>query len=178
MQQPIQIVFREVPHSDAVEAAIQEKVEKLDQFAEHLMSCRVTVGMIQRHKHQGKLYNIRIDLTAPGGEIVVNRDQAEDIYVAIRDAFDHAKRKLEDHIRRVRGDIKTHEPELRGEIARLYPAEGYGFIATDDGGEFYFHRFNVIHPDFEQLEVGNKVKFVEDGAGKEPQASHVSRYEG
>jgi ribosome-associated translation inhibitor RaiA len=43
---------------------------------------------------------VRIDLKVPGKEIVVNRDHDEDIYVALRDAFDVARRQLEDHARR------------------------------------------------------------------------------
>ncbi|MBV8273248.1 MAG: ribosome-associated translation inhibitor RaiA [Cupriavidus sp.] len=113
MHLPLQIDFHEVEHSDAMEAVIREKVEKLGRFASHIMSCRVTVGFVQRHQHRGKLFNVRIDLTLPGTEIVVNRDQPEEIYVAIRDAFDHAARKLEDHVRKMRGDVKTHDTERR-----------------------------------------------------------------
>ena len=178
MQLPIQIVFRGVARSDAVESAIREKAEKLDQFSEHIMSCRVTVGMIQKHKHQGRLFNIRVDLTAPGTEIVVNRDRSEDVYVAIRDAFDHAKRRLEDHARRIRGDVKAHEVEAHGEVARMFADEGYGFIGAADGTEFYFHRFNVVHPDFDDLQIGDKVTFIEEMGNEGPQANRVSRCRG
>jgi ribosomal subunit interface protein len=174
MPLPLQIVFHNVQHSDAVEAAIREKANKLDQFFGRIMGCRVTVGLIQKHKHQGKLFNIRIDLTVPGSEIIVNRDKAEDIYVAIRDAFDHAKRMLEDYARRLRGDIKTHEPESRGRIVRLLPDEGYGFIEKSDGTEFYFHRFSVAHPDFDRLLIGDEVVFLEEPAGEGMQANRVS----
>lgn len=174
MQLPLQIVFRDLPRSDAIESAVREKAEKLDQFFDRIMSCRVTVGLIQKHKHQGKLFNIRVDLTVPGSEIVVNRDRAEDIYVAIRDAFDHAKRKLEDHARRARGQTKAHEPEARGRIVRLFGNEGYGFIEKEaDGGEFYFHRFNVVHPEFENLSIGDEVVFLEEAGAEGPQANRV-----
>jgi ribosome-associated translation inhibitor RaiA len=52
---------------------------------------------------------VRIDIGVAGGEIVVNRDHAEDVYVALRDAFDAANRKLEDYARKLRGDVKKHE---------------------------------------------------------------------
>ena len=77
MQLPLQISFRDIDRSDAVEAAIREKVAKLDRFSEHVMACRVMVGLISKHKHQGKLFNVRVDLTAPGDEIVVKRDRSE-----------------------------------------------------------------------------------------------------
>lgn len=175
MQLPVQITFRDLPRSDAVEAAIMERAERLDRFFERIMSCRVTVGIIQKHKHQGKLFNIRIDLTAPGTEIVVNRDKAEDIYVAIRDAFDAMKRKLEEYARRVRGDIKAHEVESHGRVVRMFPEEGYGFIGKADGSELYFHLYNCAHPDFDQLKVGDEVVFLEEMGGEGPQANRVSR---
>ncbi len=175
MQLPLQITFRDVPHSDAIEAAIREKAEKLDRFYDRIMAVRAVVGTIQRHHHQGKLFNLRLDITVPGGEIVINRDRAEDIYVAIRDAFDAAKRKLEDYARRQRGEIKTHEVEQRGRIARLFPEEGYGFIATPTGQELYFHRFNVVHPEFEHLKVGDEVRFLEETADEGLQANRVHR---
>jgi len=109
MQIPLQITIRDMPTSAALEDHIREKTAKLEQFYPPLMGCRIVVELPHKHKHQGKLFNVRIDLTVPGGEIVVNRDQSEDIYVALRDAFDAARRKLEDYGRRQRGDVKTHQ---------------------------------------------------------------------
>lgn len=176
MQLPLQIVFRDLPHSDAAERAIREKADKLDAFFDRIMSCRVTVGIIQKHKHQGRLYNIRVDLTVPGSEIVINRDTAEDIYVAIRDAFDHAKRKLEDYARRQRREVKHHEVEARGRIVRLFGEKGYGFIESADGTQLYFHRYNVVHPDFDALRVGEEVTFIEEAGAEGPQANRVSAH--
>jgi ribosomal subunit interface protein len=115
MQIPIEITLRDIPHSDAVETRIREKIAKLDHFHERIMSCRVTVESPQHRKHQGKLYSVHIDLKVPGGgELVVNRVQDEDIYVAIRDAFSAAMRQLEDYVRRQRGDVKTHDVPTSG----------------------------------------------------------------
>jgi len=69
--------------------------------------------MPHKHHQQGKQFNVRIDIGVPGSEIVVNRDHAEDVYVALRDAFDAAKRQLEDYARKMRGDVKTHAPKNR-----------------------------------------------------------------
>lgn len=175
MRLPVQITFRDIPPSDAVETAIREKVDGLERFSDHIMSCRVTVGIIQKHKHQGKLFNIRVDLTLPGSEIVVNRDQAEDIYVAIRDAFDSVKRKLEEQVRRMRSDVKVHEVESHGRVARIFPDEGYGFIEKPDGTELYFHLYNCVHPDFDRLKIGDEVVFLEEAGSDGLQANRVSR---
>lgn len=113
MQLPLQIVFRNLDASEAVEERIRARAEELDQFFDRIMGCRVTVEAANRGQLKGRLYNVRVDLTVPGNEIVVNRNgpkdhSHEDIYVAVRDAFDAARRRLEDHTRRRRGETKTH----------------------------------------------------------------------
>ena len=110
MQIPLQITLRDVQNSDALETHIRDKANKLDEFFKHIMSCRVVVEVPHKHHQQGKQFNVRIDIGVPGGEIVVNHDHAEDVYVAVRDAFDAAKRRLEDYARKIRGDVKKHEP--------------------------------------------------------------------
>ena len=111
MQIPLQITIRDIEHSEALEKHIRDKAKKLDEFFDHIMSCRVVVEMPHKHHHQGKQYTVRVDIGVAGSEIVVNRDHAEDVYVALRDAFDVAKRQLEEYARKLRGDVKTHEPK-------------------------------------------------------------------
>ena len=115
MQIPPQITIRDMEHSDALETHIRDKVNKLDEFFDRIMSCRVVVEMPHKHHHQGKQFNVRLDIGVPGSELVVNRDHAEDVYIALRDAFDAAKRQLEDYARKMRGDVKTHQAKRRPE---------------------------------------------------------------
>ena len=110
MKLPIQITLRGIAHSDAVEAAIRERAAKLERFHPHVMSCRVVVEFLSKHKHQGKQFVVRLDIKVPRGEIAVTREQSEDAFVALRDAFDAARRGLEEHVRRQRGDVKTRKP--------------------------------------------------------------------
>lgn len=117
MQIPLQITIRDVEHSEALEAHIRAKAKKLDEFFDHIMSCRVVVDMPHKHHQQGKQFNVRIDIGVAGSEIVVNRDHAEDVYVALRDAFDAAKRQVEEYARKLRGDIKTHAPKRMNDEA-------------------------------------------------------------
>ena len=104
MKIPLQITLRDIDASEAVEARIRDKAADLDRYYSQIVSCRVVVEMPAKHKHQGKAFNVRIDIGVPGSEIVVNRDQHEDVYVARRDAFDAARRQLEDYARTQRGD--------------------------------------------------------------------------
>ncbi|MDP2961580.1 MAG: HPF/RaiA family ribosome-associated protein [Sulfurimicrobium sp.] len=173
MQRQLQILFRNMPQSDAVETHIREKVEKLESFYSNIIGTKASVEIAGKHKHQGNLFNVRLDITVPGSELVVNRDMHEDVYVALRDAFDAAKRQLEDYARRQRGDTKTHEGELHGHVARLFE-DGFGFIETADGQEYYFNRENMVTPSFEKLEVGNAVQFIEEAAAEGLQAKRIS----
>ena len=138
------------------------------------MGCRVTVEESQRRHHQGKLFSVHIDMTVPGRELVVNRIENIDLYVAIRDAFDAAKRQLEDHSRKRRGEIKAHAESPRGKVVKIFPFDGYGFIVTNDGREIYFHRNSVIDPSFDRLEEGAEVAFLEEQGAEGPQAVRVA----
>jgi cold shock CspA family protein len=129
---------------------------------------------------QGNLFQVRIELGVPGREIVVGRDPAahhshEDAYVAVRDAFDAARRLVEDYIREQRREVKLHAVPDHGRIARLLGEQDCGFILTTDGAEIYFHRNSVVNGGFDKLAVGDEVRFVaqESESARGPQASTV-----
>jgi ribosomal subunit interface protein len=110
MQIPLQITVRHMAPSDALEARIRDQAAKLEEFHPHLVSCRVTVEEIARHQQQGRQFRVSIEARVPGQELVANRDNHEDVYVALRDAFDALARQLEDEVRVKRGDVKSHKP--------------------------------------------------------------------
>ncbi len=179
MKVPLQIAFRNMKRSAWAEQLVREHEAKLDSFCANIMRCRVVVKMPHRHHRQGNFYSVRIDLTVPGKEIVVNREPSEhaayqDFQAAVRDAFDSAKRKLEDYVRVRRRDVKSHEaPQTNASIVQLLPEPGYGVLETSDGREIYFHQNSVINEKFEHLKPGMKVSFVEEEGEKGPQASTV-----
>ena len=109
MKLPVHIQFHGMEPSDALEASAREHAHKLESFASNIMACRVSIDLEQKHKHQGCPFGVRIDLTLPGHELVVNRVQHEDVYVALRDAFDNMKRQLEDVVRKSREQNKQGE---------------------------------------------------------------------
>lgn len=148
MKSPLKITFRHMPPSKAIEDNIREKADKLDSLYDDIMSCRVTIEAPHRHHHKGNAYVVRVDIFVPGGELVVNREPKrlaaerdheeesekkfenherakhaahEDVYVAIRDAFNAAARKLQDYTRRRRGEIKTHKSKPARPLRKLSP---------------------------------------------------------
>jgi ribosomal subunit interface protein len=178
MQVPLQITFRHMEPSDAVESRIRAEADKLEQFCENIMSCRVVIESPHEHHHQGKLFHVAIDLKVPGKEIVVTRghgkDHAhEDVYVTIRDAFNEMQRQLQDHARKQRGKVKEHEVPPHGRVTQLVPNEDYGRIETADGRDIYFHRNSVLNNAYDSLEIGSEVRFAEEMGEQGPQASSV-----
>ena len=114
-------------------------------------------------------------MRVPGhAEIVVNRQQDEDVYVAMRDAFDAVARRIEEVVRIKRGDVKSHDPVLHGTVTRIVTDDGIGFIETRDGREFYFSRDNVAHPAFEHLKSGMAVQFIDVVSDEGLQAKRAS----
>ena len=181
MDIPLEVSFRNMDRSEAVESRVRERAAKLEKFFDRINSCRVVIEAPHRHRRKGKLYHVRIELGVPRSvELIVNRnpknDHAhEDVYVAIRDAFDAAQRQLQDYKQRLEGAVKVHKAPSHGTVARLFAYEGYGFIAAADGQEVYFHRNAVVNDGFEKLDEGNEVRYVAiDGeSANGPQATTV-----
>ena len=98
----------------------------------------------------------------------------DDLPVAVRDAFDAARRQLQDYASRQRGDTKSHEDVPEGTVSKVFPNRGYGFIQTSDGREIYFHRNSVLGDGFAHLTAGIQVRFSEEMGDDGPQASTVS----
>jgi len=174
MKHPLQITVRNMSLSDAAKTAIEDKVAKLEAVDNQIIGCRVLVEIPHKHQHQGIRYHVRIDLTIPGAEIVIKREAHEDLYVAIRDAFAAARRRLRERRRRViDAVVPREEPQPHARVSGLFPIEGYGFLETPDGREVYFHRNSVLHEAFDHLEVGESVRYVETEGDNGPQASTV-----
>ena len=108
MQIPLQVSFRGIAYARALYDAIRAKADRLERYHPRIMSCRVVVELADRHKRKGGQYVARIDLKVPGSEIAISHEHDEDLQVALRDAFDAARRRLEDHARTLRGDVKHH----------------------------------------------------------------------
>jgi cold shock CspA family protein/ribosome-associated translation inhibitor RaiA len=186
MDIPVEIVFHNTPSKPAVETEIRHRVAKLDRLYEHLTGCRVSVEQLHRRHHTGNLYEVHIDMRVPGDELVVSHEPHRarekfadpDLGIALRNAFKAAERRLLDYKRKQRGEVKLHDPLFAGQVSQLYPAEDYGFILTHEGTQLYFHRNSLIQRDFDRLQVGDRVHFVETVGDTGPIANKVWRVEG
>ena len=114
MPLPVQIAFRHMESSPAVETRVRELANHLGTFSDRIQGCKVVVDSPHRHQHQGKVFNVKVQLTLPGDDVVVdmerpNRDGHEDVYVVLRDAFDAAKRQLQSRMAALRNEPNLHE---------------------------------------------------------------------
>ena len=180
MQLPLQVTFRDIDPSPAIEARIRERAQRLDRFHERIMACRVRVEAPRRQGRKGHIYQIRIELTVPGDTLIINRAQPqshahEDVYVAIRDAFEAAERQLDARSKRRQGEVKTHATPPHGRVSRRFHDQNYGFITDSEGSEIYFHANSVVNDGFARLDIGSEVRFTvaEKESVKGPQASTV-----
>jgi ribosomal subunit interface protein len=107
MKLPFELRQKDVALTAALAEEIRERAGKLEQFFDRIMRCRVTVEGPGNHHRQG-LYRVKIDITVPGAEIVVDKQEAVNLERALRGAFNAATRRLEDHVRKMRGYVKTH----------------------------------------------------------------------
>ena len=115
---PTEIYFLDAPGSEAIQEKIRERADRLSRFSDDITKCQVWVEAPHRHHRKGPLFGIRVRLTVPREEIVIESQPAEDdVHVSIRNAFDAARRRLEDHRRRRRSDVKAH-PRAAGDASR------------------------------------------------------------
>lgn len=196
MQIPLQVTFRSMKASKAVQNWIQAEIHKLENFYRPIMGCRVVVEVPHRHHRDGVQYHVRIDLTLPGKELVIKhqpnlRGQAhqegktefkkyletgsshKNLRLTIDDAFRAAGRRLQDFARRQARQIKAHAPNPVARVSRIFGDEGFGFLTTTEGREIYFHRDSVLNGAFGRLRIGTLVNFSEEAGEKGPQASTV-----
>jgi cold shock CspA family protein/ribosome-associated translation inhibitor RaiA len=180
MKVPLEICFRGVAKTDEIESLIREKVAKLEEVCDYLSSCSIALETPQEHQKAGNPFRVRISMRVPPGhELVVKRkssrgDMHDELPKVVRDAFQAARRQLQELTERQRDEVKAHpEQEAAAVVVRLFRDQGYGFLKTVDGRELYFHRNSVLHNDFDRLEIGTGISLSEEPGERGPQASSV-----
>ena len=174
MQVPVHVSGKDIDLSTAEELLVRNAVTKLERFYDRLVACRVLVGQPNRRPGgEPVAWTVRLSLTVPGGELAITRQPKPSFREALDDAFDAARRRLQDYAREIRGEVKRPAEKPHGLVTRLFAYEGYGFITTEDGREIYFHRNSVLDDGFDRLTVGTAVRYVETEGDRGPKASTV-----
>ncbi len=174
MKMPLEISARDVSVNEETEEFIRDKASKLDRIYDQIIGCRVRIDRPHRSQRSGMTYSVSIDMTVPGGELIVKRESDQDLRVALSNGFETAQRRLKGYGERKRGEIKTHFEKPVARVVRLFTEEGYGFLATPEGREVYFHENAVLGGKFEGLNIGTAVTFIEEQGDKGAQAVSVT----
>lgn len=196
MKLPMTVAFRGMNSDEWIETEIRTRAAKLDTYCRDIMRCHVVVEVPHQHHKEGNRFSVRIDLRVPDEEIAVTRGSnlhaatkdldtrewvkqfdvegmRKDIRLVIKEAFDVARRRLQDHVRRHRLDVKTHEEPPHGRVRQWNAADQFGTIEAADGHEVYFHENSVLGSGLTRMKVGAEVVFAEEAGEKGPQASTV-----
>lgn len=192
---PLQITYLHAEAMPDIEELIRAEAVKLERYYPRMVGCRVTAER-GTGRETGNLWHIRVELSVPGSEIVVQsepslggaarqtkresirksmevRRERQLAHRAIRDAFKAARRQLQDFARKQRGDMKRTEEPQTAKITQVFCDKGYGFLITPEGREVYFHKECVLNYAFEHLKPGTTVAFTEEKGEKGPQATSV-----
>lgn len=183
MDVPLEIRFHGMDSSETVEERIRDKVAKLERKYGRLVACRVGIEKPHRQHRNGNNYEVHIELSVPGHDLVVSkephgvgdRSKAPDIYQAVNVAFDAAERQLQQFKDKQYGDVKVHDgaTPLTGTVADLRPEQGYGFLDNAQGSQLWFHRNAIMDGAIEDMKVGDRVLYVETVGATGPQASRI-----
>ncbi|MGB9365858.1 MAG: HPF/RaiA family ribosome-associated protein [Xanthobacteraceae bacterium] len=186
MQIRPEIAFHNCEKVDWAEDQILDHIERLEDIYDRLITCRVRVDQRNDNANHTIPPVVRIEISVPGHKDIVvahepdhlqRKFQAPDLKNAINEAFRIAEDRLSRYKDRLtdRTGPGTHEAagERLGQIAELTPAEDFGFLLTASGGLLYFHRNSLLSGNFERLERGDEVYYVEGLGDTGPTATKV-----
>src|SRR3954470_24405443 len=123
MDIPLELSFHNMDPSAALRSAVEAHVERLEQFHDHIIGCRVPVEMPHKSHRVGQnLPDVRILVRVPGKEIAVTRETlhaenkktATDAYAVLDNAFAVAESRLKEYRRIAHGEVKYKSGETRG----------------------------------------------------------------
>jgi cold shock CspA family protein/ribosome-associated translation inhibitor RaiA len=185
MQTPVEIDFQGLQATEQLRACVTRNISTLEQRFGRVTACRVVIrGPSERHR-KGGAFDVSIRLTLPQGrEVDIGRSEGRvkdadtdnrllDPVVALNDAFKRARRRLQDHARRMQGHVKAHDGPPVATVTRFDDAGGFGFLETPDGREVYFHKNSILDDGARNVAPGTRVTFFEEMGDKGPQASTV-----
>lgn len=179
METPIEIDFQGMDVNPMMREAIVDRIAMIEERFGRITAGRIVVIGPGSHHQTGGVFQIHIRLALPNGREVniaktpTNDERHADPSYAINDAFKRARRRLQDHARKLQGKVKTHEPEPSGTVTQIDAGGEFGFITTPDEREIYFHRNSVLNDGFSRLSIGTRVTFAEEQGEKGLQASTV-----
>jgi len=164
MDRPLQIVFRDLEHSDSLEHLIRERAQRLEHVFHHIIGMRAVVSPAQGSETAKKTLALTVEVEVPGRPLIVGKseeprhDSKGSPTALVKRSFDAVQRQIEALADIRRGQVKHHDGEGEtGVVTRLFPQQNYGFIEVKGAGDLYFTRNAVQRGDFDAMQVGSHV---------------------
>lgn len=178
METPVEIIWHNMTPARHVEKRVRQRVARLEKFFGRIIGCHVVVEASHQRHRQGNQYEVRLEVTVPGGLLTVDRrpgdDKAHfDVLVAVRDAFDSMERQLRRWKDQHTGRPEVQAGPLQGRITEIDHDRDFGQIVAADGRLVYFHRNAVVAGDFAAMRAGDAVELVVD-RGEDAAGAHAS----
>ncbi len=203
MQVPPEISVKGFEMTGEVDTLLQNQIARLERVCDYITSIRVAIEKEQGRHQLGNPYRIRLDVRVPPNhEIVVKRQSVlhenlrntpepeaeleriskrslssrkdEPLPSAVRRSFDSARRQLEKLVEVQRKDVKIHpQNQVMGFVEKILRDDNYGFIRSIEGQQVYFHKNSCLHGEWDRIEVGTGVRYVEEVGDKGLQATSV-----
>jgi ribosome-associated translation inhibitor RaiA len=114
METPVEIEFQGMRGTAPIRQSISRHIAKLEDRFGRITACRIVVKAPTAHHQTGTPHNVHIRLALPDGrEVNVGGrrsldERDADLPFALNNAFKRARRALQDRVRRMRGQVKTH----------------------------------------------------------------------
>jgi len=183
MDIPLEIAFHNAQPSAEIETLIRKHIGRLEKLYPHLIGCRISVEMPRKQHRNGNVPEVHIAIRVPGREIAISREPHKvrqrrataNVQTAVKDAFRAAEQRLKDFKELQYGEVKMKEMPIQGYVSLLVAEKNYGFIATANGEELYFHRNAVADGGFDALREGDAVQYFLVAGDKGPSAGRVWR---
>ncbi len=177
MDRPLDIAFHNAPHSDAAEADIRQRVDKLGKRFPHMTGCRVSVEALHKQHQTGQAWDVHVVMSVPGQDLAISREPHKnklkggrtDLAASIREAFRAAEKQLDAYKARIGGAGVTQTAgALTGTITTMEPGQDHGYLLNALGTQVYFHRDSVTNGSFASLREGDAVHYVEETSDAGP----------
>jgi len=181
METEPEVTFHNMRSSETIRGDILKRIAKLEKFYGRLTFCRVSIEARTKQHRKGNIYDVHIEMRAPGGHLAVSRAPHHvrerrvhpSVRASIVEAFEAAEAQLRSFNTKQHGEVKAHAAPVHGQVSELFPDREYGFILTNEGSRLYFHRNSLMNGDFDKLERGDAVRFVEGDGDTGPTAVKV-----
>ena len=183
MEVPPEMAFRGVEPTDELKSRILDGIDTLESVYPNLISCRSMVADDTPDQRSGTNYRVRLEVGIPSKNVVVDRQSADPegratLEQTINEAFSVARKRLVKAKKLQRGETKTHELPPHARVVRLLVDDTgvrYGFLENREGRQIYFHEEALADLEYDELEVGDEVRYAAAQGDKGLQASTVAR---